>query len=156
MQLPRLLSWRSLTVATFCSFMGSGVAPDTVECRTHESRVLPKLGPLTFPLTATPRYEGTQKAAQPSEFHFESREEFLHLFLDTLNREFNAEDGGLPALFMGVALEPALKRSASVASLKKQMRAFADLMGSDGLGPEDQRLRTILEVFSSYPVTERG
>ncbi|CBZ49843.1 conserved hypothetical protein [Neospora caninum Liverpool] len=157
MQLPLFFSRRSLTVATFCGLLWSGVSPDPVEGGPHGSGVLSKLRPPSFSLIASPLSEGSHKnTTYPSGIKTVSRDEFLRLFVETFQREFKAEEGGLPGLFMEVAFEPALNRSASVNSLKKQMRAFADLMGVDGLSSEDERLKTILEVFSSYPVTQQG
>ncbi|KFH15517.1 hypothetical protein TGMAS_208770 [Toxoplasma gondii MAS] len=157
MQLSPVFSRRSLTVATLCSLLWSGVSTDPVESRPHGSGVLPKLRPPSISLIASPFSKGNNTNAEtPSQIQTVSRDEFLCMFVETFNREFKAEDGGLPGLFMEVAFDPVVSRSTSINVLKKQMRAFADLMGVDGLGPDDERLKTILEVFSSYPVTEQG
>lgn len=82
-----------------------------------------------------------------------SREEFVRLLTSTLQQEF-PDDDGLAQLFVTVALEPALKRSASVASLKKQIGAFVDLMGVDELGYSGSRLRSVLEIFQEFPSSD--
>lgn len=82
-----------------------------------------------------------------------SREEFVRLLTTTLQQEFPGDDG-LVDLFMTVAWEPALNRSASVASMKKQIGAFVDLMGSEDLGYKGSRFRSVLEIFLLFPSSD--